>query len=163
MNPALPLKAFAASAGMCMVAATLPGAPTIALAAAAPATLLVIVSLWLRAASTAAVLAAVAALALGYPTAVLAGLSGIAATAYLLLIFGAGAPAGVVTTSRQTIAAAAGFAFVGLAAVTFPVEFAWLPVVAPIAVVLLFALAIHPYTQSQLQSDDGEHNVGQRG
>ncbi|MFH5209308.1 hypothetical protein ACHIPZ_14045 [Antrihabitans sp. NCIMB 15449] len=159
--PNVAYRLFAAAAGLVMVAATLPSAPTIAMAVAAPAAMLVVLSAWIRSAAALAVLACVAVLALGEPSAVLASAAGLAATLYLLMIHAeATTTEQSLPTTWQTLFGAVGFACVGLAVVAVPLEVAWLPVLAPVVVVLLFALAIAPFAVAS--SSQSKDHVGQR-
>ncbi len=134
-----------AAAGLLMVASTFPGASVLALLAAGAAALLVLVSLLLRSVAPAAVIAAVVALAVGSPLAASAVLAGLAATAFLLLSALIEAPAEVVIVTRQTLTGAVVFAAIGLAATALPFELRWAPVVAPVLVVVIFAIALTPY------------------
>ncbi|MBJ8340284.1 hypothetical protein JGU71_15440 [Antrihabitans sp. YC3-6] len=156
----LAYRLFAVAAGLVMVAATLPSAPTIAMAVAAPAALLVVLSAWIRSAAAPAVLACVAVLALGEPSAVLASAAGLAATLYLLMIHAeATTTVQSLPTTWQTLLGAVGFACVGLAVVAVPLEVAWLPVFAPVVVVLLFALAVAPIAAAT--SGQRKDHIGQ--
>ena len=95
-----------------------------------------------RPAATVAVLLVVAAIALTDPTPLLAAVSGLAATLYLVLRHAGGQ---VVTTSVPTLAAALGFTIVGLAATAFPLQLPWLPLLAPLAVLAIYLLATRPF------------------
>ena len=95
-----------------------------------------------RPAATLAVLLAVAAVALTDPTPMLAAISGLAATLYLVLRHATGR---LVTDSVPTFAAALGFTIVGLAATAFPLQLPWLPLLAPLAVLAIYLLATRPF------------------
>src|SRR5271166_3380897 len=117
-------------AAACAVHADRPGLVAAALAVAA-----VLVGLRFRAAATVAVLLIVAAVALSEPPALFAALSGLSATAYLLLRHAV--EAGVVTTTWPTV--------MGGVATSVPLHVPWLPVLAPPAAVAVFALAMLPF------------------
>lgn len=134
-----------AAAGLLMVAATLPGASVPAMVAAGVALLLVLISLLIRSVATGAVLAVVVALAIGSPLAASAVLTGLAATAFLLLSALIDAPTGVAIMTRQTLTGAVVFAAIGLVATALPLELRWAPVAAPVLVVAIFAISLTPY------------------
>ncbi|MEO8814615.1 MAG: hypothetical protein ABI307_12115 [Mycobacterium sp.] len=93
--------------------------------------------LWLRPAATSAVMLAVLTIVLADPPPAPAAVSGLCAVAYLALRYCA--------VTAPTVIAAVGFAFVGLVAVAFPLRVAWLPVIAPLAVLGCYALAARPF------------------
>jgi hypothetical protein len=95
-----------------------------------------------RAAATLAVLLAVAAIAFTDPSPILAAVSGLAATLYLVLRH---ATKHMMMASPPTLVAALAFTFVGLAATSFPLQVPWLPLVAPLAVLGIFLLATRPF------------------
>jgi hypothetical protein len=95
-----------------------------------------------RAAATLAVVLAVVAIALTGPSPILAAVSGLAATLYLVLRHATG---DLVTASLPTLVAALGFTVVGLAATSFPLQLPWLPLLAPLAVLGVYLLATRPY------------------
>lgn len=73
---------------------------------------------------------------------VLAAVSGLCAAGYLVSRY-AGNEEGPLT--GPTIVAAVGFTFAGLVAASFPLQVPWLPLAAPIAVLLIYALASRPF------------------
>lgn len=103
----------------------------------------VAVGMVFRAAATLAVLLAVAAIAFTDPAPILAAVSGLAATLYLVLRHATGR---VVTASAPTLVAALAFTIVGLAATAFPLQVPWLPLVAPLAVLGVYLLATGPFS-----------------
>jgi hypothetical protein len=109
-----------------------------ALAAAGIAVAALVVGVRFRTVSTVAVLATAAVVALSDPAPLSAALSGLSAVAYLLLRHGA-------TFTRPTVVGALGFAAVGLAATAVPLELAWVPLVAPLAVPALYLLVVWPF------------------
>jgi hypothetical protein len=113
-----------------------------AFVAASLALVAVGVGMVFRAAATLAVLLAVAAIAFTDPMPILAAVSGLAATLYLVLRH---ATKHVVTASAPTLVAALAFTLVGLAATSFPLQVPWLPLVAPVAVLGIFLLATRPF------------------
>ncbi len=129
--------------GLLMIAATgveSPHGP--AFIAASFALAAVAVGMMFRPAATLAVVLALAAIALTDPAPMLAAVSGLAATLYLVLRHAAGQ---VVTASAPTLVAALGFTVVGLAATAFPLRLPWLPLLAPLAVFAIYLLATRPF------------------
>lgn len=129
--------------GLLMVVAT--GATPqhgLAFAAAMAAVAAVLTGLVFRPAATVAVVLAIVTIALDGPSPLLAAVSGLAATLYLLLRH---ALSGVLTVTQPTIVAALGFTVVGLAATWFPLRVPWLPLVAPLAVLGIYLLAVRPF------------------
>jgi hypothetical protein len=125
--------------GTLMVAAAGRDADGPALAAAGAALLSVVGAVWLRPAATAAVLLAVLTVVLGGPAPMFTALSGLSATAYLVLRHGAGRAA------APAVLAAVGFAAAGAVAVLLPVAVPWLPLAAPLALLAGYLLAVRPY------------------
>jgi hypothetical protein len=74
-----------------------------------------------------------------------AALSGLSAASYLVLRHAVGAPAGFVTATAPTMIAAVVFSFAGVAATTFSLQLPWLPLLAPLAVFGIYALATRPF------------------
>jgi hypothetical protein len=129
--------------GLLMVASTGIGSHDgPALVAALVALVMVAVGMVFRPAATLAVVLVIAAIALTEPTPLLAAMSGLAATLYLVLRHATGP---LVTTTVPTLAAALGFAIVGLAATSFPLRLPWLPLAAPLAVLAIYLLATRPF------------------
>jgi CDP-diglyceride synthetase len=96
-----------------------------------------------RPAATLAVLFSIAALALSDQSPLFAALSGLSAAGYLVLRHGGAA---VVTATQPTMLAAVGFTFVGVIAALFPLQVAWLPLLAPLTVLGLYVLASRPFS-----------------
>lgn len=109
-----------------------------ALGAATLAAVTVLIGLRFRTAATVAVLLAAAALALSDAAPVLAATSGLCAAGYLVLRHS-------VRVAQPTLVAAVGFAFAGLAATAFAPQLPWLPVLAPVAVIGIYMLAVRPF------------------
>jgi len=131
-------RALSTAFGLVMVAATAVQADDAAMIAAALAVLAVLVGNAFRPAATLAVLLAAAALVLNEAPVVLAALSGLCAACYLVLRHTA-----VITA--PTVIGAVGFTAAGLMAVSLPLELPWVPLVAPLAVLALVALATRPF------------------
>lgn len=98
-----------------------------------------------RSAATLAVVMSVAAIAVIDPAPMFVAISGLCAAAYLVCRHAVGVPAGLLIGSLPTIVAAAGFAFVGLVATSFPLRLPWLPLVAPLGVLGIYLLATRPF------------------
>jgi hypothetical protein len=67
----------------------------------------------------------------------LAGLSGLAAAAYLVLRH--------TVATAPTVLGALGFTVAGLVATALPFEVPWLPVLAPLAVFAIYVLTTRPF------------------
>jgi hypothetical protein len=130
-------RALSTAFGLVMVAAVAVQADDAALIAAGLAVLAVLVGNVFRPTATLAVLLA-AVLILNEAPAMLAALSGLCAACYLVLRH-------TVAITAPTVVGAVGFTAVGLAAVSLPMQLPWVPVVAPLAVVALVALATRPF------------------
>lgn len=129
--------------GLLMLAATGVGThDRLAWVAAALAVVAVLTGMLFRPAATLAVLLAMSVLVFSDPSPVLAAVSGLCATVYLVLRHAVG---GAVTMSQPTTVAALAFTFVGLAATSFPLRLPWLPVLAPLAVLGIYLLATRPF------------------
>ncbi|MCB0941386.1 MAG: hypothetical protein KDB72_14255 [Mycobacterium sp.] len=115
------------------------------LVAAVFAGVAVLAGLRLRVAATAAVLAAAGAIALAEPLPLFAAVSGVAAAAYLVLRH--------TTMTGPTVAGLVGFAVAGVGATTVPAGWSWLPLVAPVAVVLIFLALIGPFVDDERPGD----------
>jgi hypothetical protein len=127
----------AALFGVAMTAAAAIGTDNRGLAAAGVALIAILVGLYARAAATAAVLAALCAVALTEPHPMLAAASGVCATAYLVLTYA--------TLTRATAVGIAGFAVVGALATMVPARLPWLPLLGPLAVVITVGVALSPF------------------
>jgi hypothetical protein len=148
MSPAQRLqpapRAFSTAFGLLMVAAAEVQAHGLALVAAALAGVAVLAGLQFRPAATIAVLLTISVIVLSDPSPMYAALSGLCAAAYLVLRHAVGAPA-VVTATQPTMIAAVGFTFAGVAASSFSPQLPWLPLLAPLAVFGIYALATRPF------------------
>jgi hypothetical protein len=70
-------------------------------------------------------------------------LAGLSAAAYLVIRHAASA--GIVTTTRPTVLGMVGFTLAGSLAAVVPLSVPWLPLVAPVAVVVMFILVMLPF------------------
>ncbi|MGX9788910.1 hypothetical protein [Mycobacterium sp. MMS18-G62] len=131
-------RAISTSFGLVMVAAAAIGADGPALVAAAIAAVAVLTGNVFRPAATLAVLVDVAVIVLSDAPPMLTALSGLCATAYLVLRHTAAATA-------PTVLGAVGFAIAGLAAVSIPVQLPWVPLLAPVAVLAVYVMVTRPY------------------
>lgn len=130
--------------GAAMVTPLAVGGHGPAVVAAVLAAVAVVVGIRWRAAATAAVLAAIAAIVLSDAPPLVATLCGFAAAAYLVTRHAAGGP-GLVTATQPAVVGAVGFTIAGLAAMAFPLRLPWLPLLAPLAVLAIYALATRPF------------------
>lgn len=143
-----PARFVSAGFGVLMAAAAAFDARGPALVAAAIAGVAVLAGLYLRLAATAAVLAVVCAIALSEPQPLLAALSGLSAAAYLVLRY--------TTMTGPTVIGLVGFTAVGVAATTAGTAgLSWLPLLAPVAAVILFLLLTGPFARDE-RADDAE-------
>ena len=125
--------------GVLMIVAAAYGADGAVLAVPAAALVAVVAGEWLRQAATGAVLLTVLAVMLADPAPMFTALAGLAATAYLVLQRGAG------SATAPTMFGAVGFAVAGAVAIAVPVEVAWLPLAAPLALLAGYLLALKPF------------------
>lgn len=135
-------RVFSVAFGLLMVAAASVGSDGLALGIGAAAVFAVLLGTVFRAAATFAVLLTVTVMVASGPSHVLAALSGLCAAAYLVCRH---ASSEVVTGSWTTIVAAVGFTLAGLVATSFPLQLPWLPLVAPLAVLAIYALVTRPF------------------
>jgi hypothetical protein len=138
-------RAFSIGFGLLMAAAAEVQAHGFAFAAAALAVIAVLAGLQFRSAATLAVLLTISAIVLSDPSPMFAALSGLCAAAYLVLRHAVGPPAGVVTVTQPTMIAAVGFTVAGIVATSFTPHLPWLPLLAPLAVFGIYALAARPF------------------
>ncbi|WP_051637641.1 hypothetical protein [Rhodococcus sp. UNC363MFTsu5.1] len=147
--------AMALGAGWSMSAAVVPHAQAQALIAAVLSAAGVFVARWSRVAVVCAVQGALLALALGEPTPVQAGVAGVGATVFVLAAHSAHMPGIVVTEVGQVLAVAVVTAAAAVSVFLLPFEIAWLPLVAPIACLAVYALVLAPYaTAKRVGRDD---------
>ncbi|MBS4727394.1 hypothetical protein MSM1_03130 [Mycobacterium sp. SM1] len=140
------IRVFSTASGLLMVALAAAGSHGPAAGAQALGVIAVLAGTVYRPAATLAVLFSVAAMVLSNQLSpVLAACSGLSAASYLVARYAHRGPTGVVTT--PTIVAAVGFTFVGVVAASFPLQLAWLPLLAPPAVLGIYVLATRPFLE----------------
>jgi hypothetical protein len=138
MTAAVQARVLSAAFGFVMVAAAVVAADAAALLAAGIAAAAVLVGTVFRPAATVAVLSTAAAIVVAEAPAMLAALSGLAAAGYLVLRH-------TVAATAPTVVGAVAFAAAGLGAALMPLQVPWLPVLAPLAVVVAYVLVIRPF------------------
>jgi hypothetical protein len=134
----LQARAVSASFGLLMVASAAVQADRTALLVAVLAAVAVLAGSVFRPAAALAVLATVAVLVLADAPPVLTATSGLCAAAYLVLRHTA-------AVAAPSVLGAAGFTAAGLFAVSLPFQLPWVPLLAPLAVLVLFVLMTRPY------------------
>ena len=132
------LRAVSTAFGLVMVASAAVQADGPGLVAAVVAAAAVLVGTVFRPAATVAVLLTVAVIVLADAPPVLAATSGLCAAAYLVLRH-----TGAVTS--PTVLGAVGFTAAGLAAASLPFQLPWVPLLAPLAVLVLCVLVTRPF------------------
>lgn len=138
---------FSTGFGLLMAAAVATPADGPALLASAASAAAVGVGLAWRPASTVAVLAAAVALAASEPDVLYAALAGLSATVYLAVRHATGCR--VVTTTRPMMLCALGFTAVAMSAGAWPAEVAWLPLVVPVALGVVYLLVLRPFVDRE--------------
>lgn len=123
--------------GLLMIGAATYRADGPALVAAGVAVFAVIASAWLRPAATVAVLLSVLTVMLADPAPMHTVLAGLAAAVYLVLRH--------TDPTVPTMAFAVGFAMAVAVVVALPVQVPWLPLVAPLALLATYLLALRPF------------------
>lgn len=106
------------------------------------AVVLVVLGWWFRVAAVAAVLLVVGVLTAADTGVLAAAATGLVATTYLLNTANVKAPAGVVPTTLPSVLGAVAFTAVAVVAALLPLRLAWVPIAAPILVILLYTLII---------------------
>ena len=131
-------RAVSTAFGLVMVASAAVQADGQGLVAAVVAAAAVLAGSVFRPAATVAVLLTVAAIVLADAPPVLTATSGLCAAAYLVLQH-----TGAVTS--PTVLGAVGFTAAGLAAASLPFQLPWVPLLAPLAVLVLYVLVTRPF------------------
>ena len=124
--------------GLVMVAAAAVQADSPGLVAAVAAAVAVLVGSVFRPAATIAVLLTVVVIVLADAPPVLAATCGLCAAAYLVLRHTS-------AVSSPTVLGAVGFTAAGLAAASLPIQLPWVPLVAPLAVLLIYVVVTRPF------------------
>ena len=123
--------------GVWMVGAAAYRADGSAVLVAAAAVVAVVWSVWWRPASTAAVLLTVLTVALAGPAEMFTALAGLSAAAYLVVRH--------TNPTAPTMVSAVGFTAAGTVAVAVPATVPWLPMAAPLALLVGYLVAVRPY------------------
>ena len=131
-------RAVSTAFGLVMVASAAVQADGPGLVAAVVAAAAVLAGSVFRPAATIAVLTTVAVLVLADAPPVLTATSGLCAAAYLVLRHTA-------AVTSPTMLGAVGFTAVGLAAASLPIQLPWVPLLAPLAVLVLYVLVTRPF------------------
>lgn len=124
--------------GLVMVASAAVQADGRGLAAAAVAAAAVLAGSVFRPAATIAVLLTVAVIVLAEAPLAMTATSGLCAAAYLVLRHTA-------AVTSPTVLGAVGFTAAGLAAGSLPIELPWVPLLAPVAVLVLYVVVTRPF------------------
>jgi len=131
-------RAVSTAFGLVMVASAAVQADGPGLVAAVVAAAAVLAGSVFRPAATIAVLTTVAVLVLADAAPVLTATSGLCAAGYLVLRHTA-------AVTSPTMLGAVGFTAVGLAAASLPIQLPWVPLLAPLAVLVLYVLVTRPF------------------
>jgi len=131
-------RAVSTAFGLVMVASAAVQADGPGLVAAVVAAAAVLAGSVFRPAATIAVLTTVAVLVLADAPPVLTATSGLCAAGYLVLRHTA-------AVTSPTMLGAVGFTAVGLAAASLPIQLPWVPLLAPLAVLVLYVLVTRPF------------------
>jgi hypothetical protein len=131
-------RALSTAFGLVMIAASVVQADGMALIAAGLTAVAVLVGAVFRPAATLAVLITGVVIVIADAPPMLAALSGLSAAGYLVLRH-------TVSVTAPTVIGAVGFTAVGLAAASLPIQLPWVPVLAPLAVVVAYVLVTRPF------------------
>jgi hypothetical protein len=139
MSTAAPVtRAVSTAFGLVMVASTAVQADRAGLIAAVVAAAAVLAGSVFRPAATVAVLVTVVVIVLTDAPPVLTATGGLCAAAYLVLRHTA-------AVTAPTVLGAVGFTAAGLAAASLPIEMPWVPLLAPLAVLVVYVLVTRPF------------------
>ena len=131
-------RAMSTAFGLVMVASAAVQADGPGLIAAVVAAAAVLAGSVFRPAATIAVLLTVSVIVLADAPPVLTATSGLCAAAYLVLRHTA-------AVTSPTVVGAVGFTAAGLAAASVPIQLPWVPLLAPLAVLVLYVLVTRPF------------------
>jgi hypothetical protein len=131
-------RAVSTAFGLVMVASAAVQADRPGLIAAVAASAAVLAGSVFRPAAAIAVLLTVSVVVLADAPPVLTATSGLCAAAYLVLRHTA-------AVTSPTVVGAVGFSAAGLAAASLPIQLPWVPLLAPLAVLVLFVLMTRPF------------------
>ena len=144
-NGQLALGLLSTGFGLLMVAAAVVHAERLEMLLAALAVVAVFIGLKFAVAATLAVAVTVTLIVVSGAPPLFAALSGTAAAAYLVVRHSFGVRGAVATMTRPTSVGIVGFTLVGIIATSVPLQIAWLPLLAPPAVVGVFLIALRPF------------------
>lgn len=148
MTGAVQARALSVAFGFVMVAAAVVAADGTALVTAGFGAAAVLVGTVFRPAASLAVLITAAVIVISDAPPMLAALSGLPAAGYLVLRY-------TLVATAPTVVGAVGFTAAGLTAASLPVQLPWLPVLAPLAVVVAYVLVIYPFWGLEGSRRDG--------
>jgi hypothetical protein len=131
-------RAVSTAFGLVMVAAAAVQADAAGLVAAVTAAAAVLAGSVFRPAATIAVLLTMVVIVLADAPPVLAATCGLSAAAYLVLRHTS-------AVSSPTVLGAVGFTAAGLAAASLPIQLPWVPLLAPLAVLLIYVVVTRPF------------------
>ena len=131
-------RAVSTAFGLVMVASAAAQADGPGLVAAVVAAAVVVAGTVFRPAATIAVLLTVSVIVLADAPPVLTATSGLCAAAYLVLRHTA-------AMTSPTVLGAVGFTAAGLAAASLPMALPWVPLLAPLAVLVLYVVVTRPF------------------
>ena len=131
-------RAVSTAFGLVMVASAAVQADRPGVIAAVAASAAVLAGSVFRPAASVAVLLTVSVIVLADAPPVLTATSGLCAAAYLVLRHTA-------AVTSPTVVGAVGFTAAGLAAASLPIQLPWVPLLAPLAVLVLYVLVTRPF------------------
>jgi hypothetical protein len=131
-------RAVSTAFGLLMVASAAVQADGPGVIAAIAASAAVLVGSVFRPAASIAVLLTVSVVVFADAPPVLAATSGLCAAAYLVLRH-------TIAITSPTVLGAVGFTAVGLAAASLPIQLPWVPLLAPLVVLMLYVLVTRPF------------------
>jgi hypothetical protein len=138
-------RALSTAFGLLMVAATALVAEGPSLVGAALAVVAVLFGIRFAGAATLAVMISVVVALLADAPPMSTALAGIAAAAYLVLRHSNAVQSGVESVvTAPTAVGALGFSAIGLGATVIPVSVPWLPLAAPVAVLVSYVIVVKP-------------------
>jgi hypothetical protein len=136
------MRTLSVAFGLLMVAAAAVGTRGPSLVVVAVAVAAVVVAIRVTAAATVSVGCSVVLIVLTDPPPIVAALAGLSAAAYLVLRHTAQVEESL---AWPTVAGAVGLSAVGMTAALVPTDVPWLPLVAPVAVLAVYAIVTRPF------------------
>lgn len=134
-------RALSTAFGLLMVAATALVAEGPSLIGAALAVGAVVLGIWFAGAATLAVMISVVVALLAEAPPMSTALAGVAAAAYLVLRYSNSVES---VATAPTAVGALGFTAIGLGATVIPFSVPWLPLAAPVAVLVSYVIVVKP-------------------